>query len=337
MLSIIVTAYNLEDKINICLETVLNQTFRDFEVIVVDDGSTDQTGVICQQLAEQHPQLSYVKKENGGVSSARNFGLERAKGDWIGFVDGDDILPDNMYEVLLRQTQESGCKVGYCEMVKLTGMCFSSVRNDQSRPTPFLKEKQVLKDDELWKWFFDLHHGFLFYSVCNKVFHRSAIESLRFHENYSMGEDMYFCFQLFQKEPCFFTPDTYYGYVLWPQSGSHSKGFHSKRTESVLLAEQMERELREADASDNILGYAKEHIVNNMMTLIFDYYKYEPVDADGQFRKTVQEYKKALRKQYRDYMSTKHKLACDWPVLIKIKHKLVSMEGNESQHNRSCI
>ena len=90
LVSVIIPAYNIEDYIGRCLDSVLSQTYKNLEIIVIDDGSSDRTGEILDDYEKKNHRMKVIHKENGGVSSARNIGIDRANGDYIGFVDGDD-------------------------------------------------------------------------------------------------------------------------------------------------------------------------------------------------------------------------------------------------------
>lgn len=97
MISIVVAVYNIEALLHYCVESVLGQDSADWELILVNDGSKDNSGVLCENYASSDPRIKYVFKENGGLSSARNAGIKAANGDWIIFVDGDDyLLPDTI-------------------------------------------------------------------------------------------------------------------------------------------------------------------------------------------------------------------------------------------------
>ena len=96
LISIIVPVYNVEEYLKQCLDSILEQTFSDYEVILVNDGSTDNSGLICQEYAEKDSRIRYFEKENGGLSDARNYGIEQAQGKYLTFVDSDDFL-DKMH------------------------------------------------------------------------------------------------------------------------------------------------------------------------------------------------------------------------------------------------
>lgn len=114
MISVIVPVYNVEPYLRKCLDSILAQTYRDLEILVIDDGSTDGSGSICDEYAEKDERIRLFHTENHGLSAARNLGLDIAKGDWIGFVDSDDWIELDMYEVLLSKAEESSADVAEC-------------------------------------------------------------------------------------------------------------------------------------------------------------------------------------------------------------------------------
>lgn len=114
MISVIVPVYNVDKYIHRCVQSIIKQTFTDLEVILVDDGSTDDSGEICDELATIDSRITVIHKVNGGISSARNAGLAVASGDYIGFVDSDDEIAPTMYERLLTATKESKSQIACC-------------------------------------------------------------------------------------------------------------------------------------------------------------------------------------------------------------------------------
>ena len=96
-ISVIVPVYNTEKYLHRCVDSILAQTFTDFELLLVNDGSPDKSGEICDEYAQKDTRVRVFHKENGGVSSARNLGLENAQGKWITYVDGDDWIEPTMY------------------------------------------------------------------------------------------------------------------------------------------------------------------------------------------------------------------------------------------------
>jgi glycosyl transferase, family 2/glycosyl transferase family 8 len=100
LISVIVPVYNVEEYLKQCLDSILEQTFSNYEVILVNDGSTDSSGLICQEYAEKDARIRYFEKENGGLSDARNYGIEQAQGEYLTFVDSDDFLDASHLTIL---------------------------------------------------------------------------------------------------------------------------------------------------------------------------------------------------------------------------------------------
>lgn len=115
LLSIIIPIYNVEKYLPATVDSVLSQTFRDFELILVDDGSTDTSGKICDQYARIDNRVKVIHKKNEGVSEARNVGVAEARGDYIGFVDSDDIIEPIMYELMVNAASDYDCEIIQCE------------------------------------------------------------------------------------------------------------------------------------------------------------------------------------------------------------------------------
>lgn len=114
MISIIIPVYKVEPYLRQCVDSVLRQTYRDIEILLIDDGSPDRCGEICDEYAEKDVRVRVFHTENRGLSAARNLGLKESSGDYIGFVDSDDWIEPDMYEVLLRRIEETGADVSVC-------------------------------------------------------------------------------------------------------------------------------------------------------------------------------------------------------------------------------
>ena len=119
MISIIVPVYNVEQYLEKCMDSIINQTYKDLEILVVDDGSTDNSGVIADEYAEKDGRIRVFHTRNQGLSCARNLGLKEAHGEWIGFVDSDDWIEANMYEMLLEKAEETGADVVECGIFRV--------------------------------------------------------------------------------------------------------------------------------------------------------------------------------------------------------------------------
>ncbi len=128
-LSIIVPVYNVEKYLHKCVDSILSQTLTDFECILVDDGSTDNSSVICDEYAAKDPRIVVIHKQNGGLSSARNTGLDISQGDYIGFVDSDDWIEPEMYMYMYTYANDNSCDMMCCQCRR--------VNNYQSPPPDY--------------------------------------------------------------------------------------------------------------------------------------------------------------------------------------------------------
>ncbi len=154
LISIIVPVYNIKEYLPRCVSSILNQTYQKLELILVDDGSTDGTGALCDKLAEQDERVIVFHKENGGSSSARNLGISQAKGEYLGFVDSDDYISPDMYERLVQGLMQSGAQIvqiGRDEMDaegrKLPNICEPPVEDVWIPSAEFLKELLLHRGD----------------------------------------------------------------------------------------------------------------------------------------------------------------------------------------------
>lgn len=111
LVSVIVPVYNVEDYVRECVDSILNQSYADLEVILVDDGSTDSSGAICDEYKNRDSRVTVLHKENGGLSDARNHGLAHAHGDWVSFIDSDDWVSPIFIEALLDAALDTGCPI----------------------------------------------------------------------------------------------------------------------------------------------------------------------------------------------------------------------------------
>ncbi len=189
-ITVIVAVYNVERYVEKCLNSICNQSYKHLEIIVVDDGSTDGSGQICDRIAEKDSRIKVVHKENGGVSSARNVGLRLATGDYVTFVDGDDYIDENMYEKMFQciasqETQMVICSFRYIYPTKAKEekKTLSCVR---ASGRTFLKS--MLKDA----------FGFYYSVVWNKLIRREVVEenNIWFDEHWNIMEDYRFMLQL---------------------------------------------------------------------------------------------------------------------------------------------
>ena len=151
ILSIIVPVYNVEQYLPRCIDSILNQTFATFELILVDDGSTDRCSIICDEYTKKDNRIKVIHKKNGGLSDARNVGIEKAKGKYISFIDSDDFIIDKTYEILVLEAEKNNLDV-------ITGNAINYYSAKKAKPKIKKRsfEKKIMTGREFLKNFFFL-------------------------------------------------------------------------------------------------------------------------------------------------------------------------------------
>lgn len=187
--SVIVPVYNVEKYLKRCVESILAQTYRDLEIILVDDGSKDSSGDICEELKILDPRIVVIHKENGGLSSARNAGMDIAKGEYFGFVDSDDYIEPDMFETLLTAALETKKDIACCgRIVDLFG---------KGKLYQFqLAESRVYTRDEAIEEVLYLQN--IDVSACDKLFKRELFDEIRYPHG-RISEDAAIIFGILQK------------------------------------------------------------------------------------------------------------------------------------------
>ena len=114
--SVIIPVYNVGNYLDRCMKSIVNQTYKNLEIILVDDGSTDQSAELCDRWAEKDERISVVHQNNGGLSNARNTGLDRAKGEYLTFIDSDDIVSHLLIEKLVLKSESESADISICDV-----------------------------------------------------------------------------------------------------------------------------------------------------------------------------------------------------------------------------
>ena len=182
--SIIIPVYKAEKYLSKCVDSVLNQSYTDLEVILVEDGSPDNCGAICDDYAKKDSRIKVVHKENEGVSKARNAGLDIATGEYVQFVDSDDYLELQMTEKLVHAMKEQKVDMVLCGFYE-KNLNFEKVSKIEEE-TGIYKKKDFLM--RIMNNPYSFHYGVLW----NKLFKRKVIERIRFSSDMDFGEDFIF-------------------------------------------------------------------------------------------------------------------------------------------------
>lgn len=187
LITVIIPVYNIMEYLPRCVKSVCSQTYTNLEILLVDDGSTDGTGALCDELGQTDARIRVLHKPNGGSSSARNLGLDNAWGEYIGFVDSDDYISPQMYELLyaaMEKYQVRVAQIGRDELdeqgKRLPDICVPPAAEERIDPKKFMRELLMHRGD---------------CSFCTKLFHRSVLEGKHFPVG-ALNEDFHFLVQL---------------------------------------------------------------------------------------------------------------------------------------------
>lgn len=208
VISVIIPVYNIEKYLVRCLESIINQSYTKLEIILIDDGSTDNSGKICDDYKNRDNRIIVVHKKNEGVSQARNFGISIATGEFLSFVDGDDTIEKDMFLTLINNAYKYNSDFSCC------GVRFIYMDGKES-PEGINSEPQEIRKQEVIKGFFcNQQMKLVLYGPYNKIVKRNSIQKISFNRNLSLGEDLLFVFECIQCCNKFvFQDDNLYNYI----------------------------------------------------------------------------------------------------------------------------
>jgi glycosyltransferase involved in cell wall biosynthesis len=233
-ISIIVPVYNVELYLEECIESILAQTFTDFEILLINDGSIDKSGDICDEYAKDDNRIKVIHKEYGGVSSARNVGIKLAQGEYIGFVDSDDRIDKKMFNTLHMLCVETKSDISICTLGReINGQLINR------------KEEELIKEMNNTEAMRELFKGVLYrFSLCNKLFRKNCFKNIQFPEG-RIHEDLSTTYRLFANcNRAIFT--NYIGYI------------YVKRENSILTTSFSEKRLDAFIGWNEILSFMSE-------------------------------------------------------------------------------
>lgn len=268
MVSIIVPVYNVGRFLDVCLTSILKQSYTNIEILVIDDGSTDNSYSIALKYAGKDARVKVLHKENSGVSDARNMGLELAKGQYIMFVDADDYINYKMVEIL-RSAMSGEVLLSICDSMYVDGI--SGYEENLVKKVQNIKWTYMKSHDEFLSEF-NGHFG-----MCDKLINRKLIKNIRFNSEYAIGEDLLFNSMLLSKNDNFRVAVCYeklYFYVQHSESAIHND--YSAAFYKQLYAAQSSYEMLKKVTDNPAIG----HIMCNAIGTF--YAKYASADYVSQ-------------------------------------------------------
>ncbi len=255
-ITVIVSAYNLELYIEECLKSIMNQTYKNLEIIVINDGSTDNTGKIINKLAKIDSRVIPIHQKNQGLVMVRENGIRMASGGYVTFVDGDDQIEPDMYEKLLKNAIEFDADISHCGMK----FCWPDGKEEEHYGT---KQKKVQNNFEGQK---DLLEGsFIEPSLCNKLYKKILLEDSCLDVLVLNNEDLLRNFILFKRsKKSIFEDFSGYRYMQYEKSMSKDKSKYIELTKHILKA----RNLILNNCDDEIYPYAKKLLLSTYVNII---------------------------------------------------------------------
>lgn len=262
LLSVIVPVFNGERFLRECLDSIINQTYKDFELILVDDGSRDKSGEICDEYAKKHGNIKVIHKENAGVTSARRVGVNCAEGTYVTFVDCDDYIDHDMYEKMVEKITDYNVASVLCSIVYETAD--GPVKHQNTVEVGFYSKKR-LKEEFYTKMLFDFEVCLpgVNPSLCNKVFKKDVLEKvlLCVNSTISYGEDALCTYpSLMDSDSIYVMDDAFYHYRKNEESVTHRYD-STLLNKFLLLADEMERFFtqRGFDCTAQLEGYVARY------------------------------------------------------------------------------
>lgn len=324
LISVIIPAYNIEDYIERCLKSVCEQTYTNLEIIVVDDGSGDRTGEIIDRIAKEDTRIIPIHKKNAGVSAARNTGLDRATGDYIGFVDGDDIIEEDMYEFLLNNALKYDADISHCgyQMVFPNRVDYYYNTGEIRIQDKYQGVYDLIKADKVEP------------GLGNKLYKREVTRNARLDENIKINEDLLFNYILFRnsKKSVFVDFSKYYYMVRENSASTSSINVHKMKDPLRVLEIMMNQE---TGAIYELLEKRYLYTLEKISTMI-------GLDADQEQLAYQQEKRKELRQclqsgtlqaQYSRKEWIQLNLAVKNPFLYRVTHEIYArITGSKNKY-----
>ena len=312
-ISVIIPVYNAEPFLAACLDSVLGQTHRDLEILLINDGSTDSSGAICDRYAAMDSRIQVLHQENGGVSRARNRGLELASGELISFIDSDDTMEPDMYELLVRLMLEHDADISHCgykrfdkqgQLVReINGTGNLMLHNGEEAIVYMLRGEYF--SNGLW----------------NKLFRSDVVQGLQFHENLKNNEDVLFNVRAFSRAKLAVFQDVgKYNYYDHPGSACNSIKARKQNSDAIEVGVQMLELVSTPEAVAAVWRRVYEARVNQYRWLIQNPDEAMPGELQAERKMLHQDWKKVSRRTGRQKIN--HWLLTGAPRLYRFVYRV---------------
>ncbi len=317
LISVIVPVYNVEKYINKCIDSIINQTYKNLEIILVDDGSPDNCGKICDEYEKKDNRVKVIHKTNSGVSSARNEGVEIATGKWISFIDSDDWIEENYFEVLLEYAKKYNSNVAICG--------YNRIYKDRKEEINSLENNLEMNSREYLIKSLNPQTGLGFCHM--KIIERKCIANVRFNKDLIVGEDALFNIEISKNiERAIFCNQALYNYRNNEDSvvKKYDLNYANKYLQSMKVNKKYIFEnYEELEIRQRYYNFVAFHVM-----LIAVNYCYHPDNEAKNRRKSLKEicsydeFKEGIEKSNYDDISLTRKI-----TLFTLKHRMYLVTG----------
>lgn len=257
--SIIVPVYNVEKQLDYCVKSLLNQTLSDYEVLLIDDGSKDKSGELCDKYAEKYETIKCFHKVNGGLSDARNYGIERAEGKYLLFIDSDDVLDKNFCKVLYDAHEKYDADIVSTDIIPF----YTYPELNDLLEKEYVYKERVFSENEIIKEYYSPYDKTcIYHGLCMKSYKRELFTELRFDKG-RLHEDLFITYKLLDMCNKFVYIDLPY-YYYYQNTTSITHNYKVKNYED------------EMTAIEQMLGFfeGREDIKKELVYFILNHYFY---------------------------------------------------------------
>lgn len=300
-ISVIIPVYNAGETLEKCLDSIRSQTYKNIEIICVDDESTDDSYISCREFAKKDKRIKCIQKKNGGVASARNEGLKYATGEYVTFVDQDDWIEPEMYEKMSDVAQKENADMVVCNYSKDTEDVIMKMKNIDNIDCIINSRENMIK----YSFYREKYRGFAAF-VWNKIFRRKVLEdnNITFEEGLKRGDDVLFCIRFFTKiEKAAYVDEHFYHYIQRESSITHTLNADNiSRLADILKGYQLAISLLEKEKKYTaVRGYLKCFFVYHA-SILYELAEKEKLDKEkeefrGAMNLYINEYKEQNKGQ----------------------------------------
>ena len=288
IVSVIVPVYKVEEiLLRRSIESIMEQTYKFLEILIINDGSPDKSGEICDVYAQKDSRIRVFHIPNGGVSKARNYGIKKSTGDYIMFVDSDDYLESNCIELLLNNLKDTKADCSMCAVSYVDEIDMESKVCNVEQQCQVLSRSQAV---EALFYLMQIYEGYEVAAVWGCIYRKEVVEDVLFNENMIIGEDFVYKYQAFlniDKLVC--TNQKLYAYLIREKSAMRN-GFNEKKINTIDELDKM------IENKNNLIPEYRDGFISRSVNIAMVILLMIPIEGQyGDYRARVKEFIKKFR------------------------------------------